>query len=130
VKAYDPADVATEIEGKLDDPSYLKGLPEGHRLKRNENVFPFSTNLASLEVLQFVALATGIAGITDFGIQRYRYIPGIVEVDTERICSPECDMRDLTGQGDRFFDLKGSDTNAEAVRSKINHKCLRVTLKN
>ena len=74
----------------LDDPSYLKGLPDDHRFKRNENVFPFSANLASLEVLQFVALATGIARMPNVGVQRYRYIPGTVESDPDRICSPTC----------------------------------------
>ena len=49
---YSNADVATEIEGKLDDPSYIKGLPITHKFRHNENVMPFSANLASLEVLQ------------------------------------------------------------------------------
>src|SRR5256885_11651150 len=48
-------------------------LFRSHRFKRNENVFPFSANLGSLEVLQLVALVTGAAGVTDFGIQRFRY---------------------------------------------------------
>lgn len=120
IKAFDPGDVTTEIEGKLDDPSYLKGLSQDHRFKRNENVFPFSANLASLEVLQFVALATSIAGIADFGIQRYRYPPGILEVDVERNCQPGCDMRQLMAQGDKLFHLKGKDINAEISRSKMN----------
>ncbi|MDO8447076.1 MAG: ThiF family adenylyltransferase [Deltaproteobacteria bacterium] len=120
IKAFDPGDVTTEIEGKLDDPSYLKGLSQDHRFKRNENVFPFSANLASLEVLQFVALATNIAGITDFGIQRYRYPPGILEADVERICQPDCDMRALIAQGDKLFNLKGKDRNAEITRSNLN----------
>lgn len=118
LKTYDPGDVATEIEGKLEDPSYLSGLPKDHRFKRNENVFPFSSNLASLEVLQLVALATGVAGIADFGVQRYRYIPGIMEADSGRRCTTDCDMCTLIGQGDRFFNLKGRDVNAESIRNK------------
>src|SRR6266568_2421005 len=51
LETYDQGDVSTEAAGVLDDPSYLKGLPSDHRFKRNENVFPFSANLASLEVL-------------------------------------------------------------------------------
>jgi molybdopterin/thiamine biosynthesis adenylyltransferase len=114
--AFLPADVATEIEGKLDDPSYLRGLPADHRLRRNENVFPFSANLASLEVLQLVALVSGIGGITDFGVQRYRYLPGTLETDVERTCRPSCEYVELTAQGDRYFQLFGRDLSAEAAR--------------
>ncbi len=116
LEAFNPGDVSTEVAGKLDDLSYLKGLPADHRLKRNENVFPFSASLASLEVMQFVALATGIAGIADFGVQRYRYIPGVVETDTERMCRSDCDSVKFTGQGDRYFQLYGHDYGAAAAR--------------
>jgi molybdopterin/thiamine biosynthesis adenylyltransferase len=58
LQAFYPGDVATEREGKLDDSSYLAGLPADHRFKRNESVFPFSANLATLEVMHLVALAT------------------------------------------------------------------------
>jgi len=119
---FDAGDVSTEIEGKLDDPSYLQGLPPDHRFKRNENVFPFSANLASLEVLQLVALVTGIAGITDFGVQRYRYIPGIVETDTERRCYETCETVKLIAQGDRHFYLFGTDIAAEHARRRRNEQ--------
>ncbi len=116
LKAYDPADVSTEIEGMLDNPSYLKGLPSNHKFLRNENVFLFSVNLASLEVLQFIALATGIAGTTDFGVQRYRYNPGIIEADIEKKCKEMCSMSKLTARGDRFFSHQDRDFTAEAMR--------------
>lgn len=116
--AFTSGDVSTEIEGKLDDPSYLKGLPPDHPFKRNENVFPFSANLASLEILQLVALVTGAAGITNFGIQRYRYLPGSLEADTQRVCRDNCDFAKLAGQGDRYFNLHGRDYGAEAARRR------------
>jgi molybdopterin/thiamine biosynthesis adenylyltransferase len=103
--AYDPADAATERAGKLDDSTYLKGLPNDHHLKRNENVFPFAINLASLEVLHLIALVTGAAGIHSFGTQRFRYIPGILEVVGARSCNPTCDMAALIATGDTLFSL-------------------------
>jgi molybdopterin/thiamine biosynthesis adenylyltransferase len=115
---YTPTDVALEVAGLLDDPSYMNGLPNDHRLKNNENVFPFSANLASLEVLQFVALATGAGGINDFGVQRYRYFPGVVEADEERRCKEWCDCPELEGQGDKHFQLYGRDLGAEAARRR------------
>jgi molybdopterin/thiamine biosynthesis adenylyltransferase len=118
--AYDPADVSTEAAGMLDDPSYLSGLPADHRFKRNENVFPFSTNLASLEVLQLVALVTGAAGIHDFGVQRYRYVPGILEQLATKACKNGCDTSTGVGIGDKYFTLSGRDLAAEELR---RHTC-------
>ncbi len=118
IGAFNVADVSTEIEGKLDDPSYLQGLSKDHHFKRNENVFPFSANLASLEVLQLIALVTGIAGITDFGIQRFRYNPGIMDNDTEKVCKEGCEFKKLIGQGDRYFTLVGQDFGAENARER------------
>ena len=116
---YSNADVATEIEGKLDDPSYINGLPVTHKFRLNENVIPFSANLASLEVLQFIALATGIAGISDFGVQRYRYNPGIVAQDVERTCRKSCIHISLTAQGDKEFIPYGQCKAAEKTKLEI-----------
>jgi molybdopterin/thiamine biosynthesis adenylyltransferase len=115
---YDQADVSTEAAGMLDDPSYLLGLPADHRFKRNENVFPFAENLASLEVMQFIGLVTGAAGISDFGVQRFRYIPGILEQLPPVGCKPWCDSPKLAGQGDRYFNLIGRDIAAERARAE------------
>jgi len=116
VGAYDPGDVSTEAAGKLDDPSYLAGLPADHRFKRNENVFPFAANLATLEVLHLVALVTGAAGVADFGIQRFRYVPGILEQRIGTQCNENCDRSALIAHGDRHFQLFGSDPGAESSR--------------
>jgi molybdopterin-synthase adenylyltransferase len=118
LEAYNYADVSTEIEGMLDDSCYLNGLPDNHRFKRNENVFPFSASLAALEVLQLVALTTGIAGIHDFGVQRYRYNPGILEADIERNCTEGCESKTLIARGDHFFHLYGKDLGAQAARQR------------
>jgi hypothetical protein len=100
----------------LDDPSYLAGLPGDHRFKRNENVFPFSANLASLELLQLITLVTGAGGVTDFGVQRFRYQPGILEQLASPGCKPDCCRHDLIAQGDRHFSLAGRDLAAERSR--------------
>lgn len=109
-------DVSTETEGKLDSPSYMRGLPVSHRFRRNENVYPFSQNLASLETMQFIALTTACGGYDDFGVQRFRYNPGILESDTEKHCCPTCKSKELTATGDSNFNLKGKDISAEEAR--------------
>jgi molybdopterin-synthase adenylyltransferase len=113
--AYHLDDVSVEESGMLDDPSYLMGLPADHRFKRNENLFPFSANLASLEVLQFVALTTGIAGMPNVGVQRYRYVPGTIETWAGK-CVDDCGVVEVTAQGDRHFTLSGTDVGAERTR--------------
>jgi len=114
---YDPGDVSTEAAGKMDDPSYMSGLPEDHRFKRNENVFPFAANLASLEILHLIALATGAAGVDDFGVQRFRYLPGILEQLPPRTCRPTCDRPEIIARGDCNFTLIGRDLAAERSRA-------------
>ncbi len=116
--AFDAGDVATEVAGELDDPSYLAGLPADHRFKRNENVFPFSANLASLEVLQFVGLATAAGGMDDFGVQRFRYLPGVLDADPDRGCRPDCQYQSLVAEGDRHFELFGTDLGAAEARRR------------
>ena len=79
-------------------------------------MFPFSANLSSLEVLHLVALASGAAGVDDFGVQRYRYNPGVLEQLTAQECKSHCDQSRLTGQGDRYFCLVDRDVAAERSR--------------
>jgi molybdopterin/thiamine biosynthesis adenylyltransferase len=118
LRQFDPSDADTERAGMLDDPSYMQGLPSSHRLKANENVFPFSMNLASLEVMHLVAVATAAGRQDDFGIQRFRYMPGVLDQDDTATCLPECDMAGLAASGDSRFCLTGPDVAAEAVRAR------------
>ncbi len=116
--AFTLSDVETEKAGMLEDPKYMDNLPADHRFKNNENVFPFSAKLASLEVFQLIALATGAARITDFGVQRFRYMPGHLESDTGRKCHPSCFCSYLTARGDKDFTLWGADLGAEKARER------------
>lgn len=103
-RAYDPGLVAAEMDGYLEDPHYITGLPEDHVLRRNENVFPFSMSLAAHEVLQFIALVTGMKRMHDVGEQRYHYYPGTMDV-TEVRCQATCPHRKLIATGDKDFSL-------------------------
>ncbi len=109
-------DVSTEIAGKLDDPTYLSGLSADHRFNRNENIFAFSENLASLEFFHLLALVTGLGGISDLGVQRFRYIPGMIDSMDVESCKVECDAQNLIASGDRHFSLMGQDLTADAAR--------------
>ncbi|MGG7666044.1 HesA/MoeB/ThiF family protein [Dyadobacter sp. BHUBP1] len=117
LKAYDAADVQLERDGMLDDPSYISGLPENHRFKRNENIFPFSMNLASLEIMQFIAQVTGIGGTDYFGTQRFSYTHGFIRKDEAASCEPGCYFQSGIALGDtQFGPPHGRDHSAEAAR--------------
>ena len=92
------------MSGQLENPAYIKGLPKDHyNRKNNENIFPFSSNLASLEVFHLIALATGAGEVDDFNVQRFRYVPGIISQYSDKKCDPKCDFVKLVATGDKYF---------------------------
>jgi molybdopterin-synthase adenylyltransferase len=103
IKAYDPSDVSLEKSGELDKQSYLDGLPDHHPLKSNENIFPFSSHLASFEIFHLMALVTGLGGVNNFGVQRYRYKPGFLSSYDDRECEKGCTFKELTATGDKIL---------------------------
>jgi molybdopterin/thiamine biosynthesis adenylyltransferase len=123
LNAFDPADVATEKEGLLEDPSYLAGLPIDHSFKSNENIFPFSANLASLEVMQFIEMVTGIAGTHYYGTQRYTYNQGYIRLDDARTCVEGCYYHSGIGLGDSLYPASyGIDHSALKARMRQEQK--------
>jgi molybdopterin/thiamine biosynthesis adenylyltransferase len=118
LEAFDSSDVDTERQGLLEDPRYMQGLAEDHSLKRNENVYPFSANLASIEVMHLVALAAGLPQLDSFGKQRVQFVAGIMESDRSISCRPMCDISELVATGDRAFKLTGKDHAADGARQR------------
>jgi molybdopterin/thiamine biosynthesis adenylyltransferase len=101
LKAYTSSDVMLEKEGKLEDPEYIKGLSKDFLYKQNQNVMPFSMNLASLEILQFIAYTTGIANFDFYGVQRYRFRQAVLSNYTDKNCHNHCDFVKNVAFGDR-----------------------------
>lgn len=119
---YTPAHVTMEKQGILEDPTYLAGLPEDHEFKRNENIFPFSLNLASLEVMQFIEQVTGIGHTHYYGTQRFSYNEGYIRLSDERKCQQSCFFKDGIAQGDTLFPPPiGSDLTAKLARDRQNN---------
>jgi molybdopterin-synthase adenylyltransferase len=99
-------EVALDKAGLLDDPAYIKGLgSKFNPLLSRQNVFPFSLNVASLEVLQFIGLVTGQSRIGGTGPQIYHCYPGSMEVIDKQDCAPECEYSALTASAQ---DLSGN----------------------
>lgn len=106
LEVYNTSDVSLEMDGMLDDPSYIKGLPkDDYKKKNNENIFPFSSHLASLEIFQLIAFATGAGDLSDFGVQRFRYNPGIISQYYDKKCKHGCDFVKSIATGDRYIQV-------------------------
>lgn len=97
---YDPGLVQMEREGHLDDPSYIEGLPKGNPLKARENVFAFSMDCASKQVLQMLALTLAPLGQPNPGAQLYHFVGNITEEPAYGECHPECQYPQIMALGD------------------------------
>jgi hypothetical protein len=117
---FDPGLVDSERKGLLDDPVYIAGLPPDVVAAASQNVFPFSMSLASHEVIQFIALVTGLLGRPDFGEQRYHYNLGEMLV-IEAGCKPDCLFQQRVATGDAFMPrelVTGPHPKAVEMRAK------------
>lgn len=98
---YNPSLVQAEREGHLDDPRYIESLDDNHELKRNENVFPFSLNLASLQVLQMVSLVIKPLQISNLGEQNYHAVSGNMDIVYKKTCSQLCLYKNIIALGEK-----------------------------
>lgn len=118
LKQYDPAAVSLERQGQLDDPSYIQGLPANHPLRARENVFAFSMNVASLEVLQLISMIVAPQGIADLGGQIYHAVTGELDNDTHA-CNRHCPYQgELLATADEAPAMTGPHQAAEDERER------------
>ncbi|MGC3990193.1 MAG: ThiF family adenylyltransferase [Chthoniobacteraceae bacterium] len=116
---YDPSDVSLERSGFLDDPAYIEGLPKDHRLRNGENVFPFCTSVASLEVNQFLRMVIPHPGRANIGAQIQHFTTGEIDLDATP-CGPSCPFCGMIAKGDRsgYEGITGIDRAADKMRSE------------
>ncbi len=88
-------------EGKLDDSKYMEGADESiRRLVSNENVFAFSMNLASLEILQLLSLIVLPEYLAKTQQQFYHFTTRDFEKEATEKCKEKCFYKAMTGLGD------------------------------
>lgn len=118
VGALSYGSIQLDLDGKLDDPEYIKDLSnQVDHLVARQNVFPFSMSVAAHEVLQFVGLLTGLEKIGGTGPQMYHCYPGTMEVLKVDRCHHGCQYRALTASAcDLTGNCRSHDTNLEGSR--------------
>jgi hypothetical protein len=99
---FDPAHVAVEREGLLDDPTYLEGLPRDHFAHRNENVFAFAMSAAGMIMNQFLALTIQPCGVTNAGGTIYHFVTATLDKEPRESCKADCPYRAEVASADAF----------------------------
>jgi hypothetical protein len=101
VGQYDTGLVQLERDGRLDDPAYIAGLPDGHPLKARENVYAFAQACATRQTLQMLALTLAPLGYSNPGAELHHFVGNFDEEPDFDPCHDHCLFSGLVGQGDR-----------------------------
>ena len=96
---YTTDQVSLEFEGLLDDPDYIRTLPEDRR-PSTANVFPASISAASQQAALFTRLTLGASWWRPVYQQRHHLSTGSVRLTTET-CECYCDVHNRKCQGSR-----------------------------
>lgn len=120
---YKIENAVLEQSGKLDDPEYIKGLDKAQFVNAHENVFAFSSHLASMEVLQMLSLFISPSGISDVGQQMYHFVLGRLDVESNNQCHQNCYFQSILGKGDcSGVTIYDNHRVAELARNARNRK--------
>lgn len=87
-KQYTTSEVSLELDGSLDDPSYINNLPKEQR-NRNQNVFPFSLAVASDEVNMMIRYIIAKDWWPEVQQQDYQFLTSSVTINNNK-CSVNC----------------------------------------
>ena len=97
---YTSSEVTMERDGSLDNPAYIGGMTAS--APTNQNVFPFSANVASFMVIEMLRLTVADSWWPDVGGKlHYSLIPNMLEVEDTR-CSETCSVQESTAMGDEY----------------------------
>lgn len=96
---YTTDQVSLEIEGLLEDPQYIRTLPEDVR-PSTANVFPASLAAASQQASLFTRLVLGAPWWRSVYQQRYHLSTASQRASAD-VCEPHCDVHSRKCQGNR-----------------------------
>lgn len=118
---YSSENAMLEKQGFLDDPSYFEGLEKASFANAHENVFAFSSHLASMEVLQLLSLFISPSEISDVGQQMHHFVTGRMDVTENLKCYENCYFQTLIGKGD-FSGIEIYSKHSIAEKFRKNRK--------
>lgn len=95
---YNSSDVIMELDGSLDDPSYISNLDESER-GRNQNVFPFSLSVAGMEVNLMIRYILSTDWWPVVRQQEYQFVTAEMRTINEE-CHQNCIFRERRAKGD------------------------------
>ncbi len=97
-RQYNSSAVVLELDGSLDEPSYVSNLPSEERVG-NQNVFPFSQSVAAMEanlMLRYLLAADWWPLVRQ---QDYHFVTGEIRIVNDE-CHTNCSFRRRRAQGD------------------------------
>ncbi len=101
LEQFTAATAAMDKDGLLDDSKYMEGADESIRkLVSNENVFAFSMNTASLEILQLLSMIVLPEYQAKVEQQFYHFTTHQFEGNPLKNCRDNCFYKAITGTGD------------------------------
>lgn len=95
---YSSGMVVAELDGSLDDPTYVKGLPPDQRV-RNLNVFPFALGTAGMQVNLMIRYLVASDWWPTVSRQEFQLLTGEART-TNMECHPGCEFISRRGGGD------------------------------
>ena len=118
---YTSSDVVMELDGSLDDPSYISNLDESVR-GRNQNVFPFSLSIAGMEVNLMIRYILAADWWPIVRQQDYQFVTAEMRTINDE-CLPSCIFRQRRAMGDvetPFYLIESSDrARGRSILSRI-----------
>ncbi len=131
---YTSSDVVLDVDGSLDDPAYVHNLTETGRTPRNQNVFPFSANLATSMVIAMIRLVIADTWWPErSGREHYSLIPNRLEVEALK-CNEHCSVVEKTAFGDHFkypflHTAPVEVPDAESVIARLLRQCRKLLVR-
>ena len=96
-KQYTTSEVSMELDGSLENPSYIEHL-HSQRGFGNENIFPFSQNVSSIEVLMMMRFLLSQDWWPKLNRQEYNFSLGKLDKE-QSVCNKECHFLNIVGKG-------------------------------
>ena len=100
-RQYNTGMVSAELDGSLDNPSYISALPV-EDIPGNQNVFPFSLGVAAMAVNLMLRYLIGQKWWPPVQQQDYQFQTGKITVTNEE-CSTQCAFRLRRAMGDAAY---------------------------